>query len=132
MSGRDELPAAAGARDHRLDDLLTLWRATHSVGQAVVVARFLLGLYSGQRFYFDMTKLRALDGRLFVACLNVLSLDWAQPDGVHVHLARITGLDHMMARLELMAHDWRLPNCCTDECAQKLRAGLRAGAEASS
>lgn len=129
MSARDELPAAPGARDHRLDDLLTVWAEANSeFGRAGALTRFLLGLYDGQRFRFDLTNLRYLDGRQFAACLNVLALDWAQPDGVHVHLAKHTGMPHMAARFELLAHDWRLPNCCTNECAAKMRAGLRAKA----
>ena len=133
MSGRDDPALQPPPRDHRLGDLLTLWNAAQSdTGQAGVVARFLLGLYNGQRFRFDLTDLRRLDGRLFIACLNVLSLDWTPAVEVHVHLARVTGLAHMGARFELLAHDWSMPNCCTDECAQKMRAGLRAGAEASS
>lgn len=44
-------------------------------GQTRRLARFLAGVYNGDRFPFDLTDLRALDTRLADACLAVLSLD---------------------------------------------------------
>ena len=44
-------------------------------GQCRRVACFLLGLYNGTRFPFDLTNLRSLDDELFVDCMAVLQMD---------------------------------------------------------
>lgn len=44
-------------------------------GQCRYIARFLLGLYNGRRFPFDLTDLRAIDDALFVDCMAVLHMD---------------------------------------------------------
>lgn len=44
-------------------------------GQAAAVRLFLLGLYNGYRFPFNLTALRGLDLELFNDCLAVLTLD---------------------------------------------------------
>lgn len=49
--------------------------ACTDTGQAGVVGRFLLGLYNGQRFAFDLTDLRRLDDALFNDCMQVLTMD---------------------------------------------------------
>ncbi len=57
--------------------------AQQDVGQSRIVGRFLLGLYDGDRYAFDLTELRLLDLALFQDCMDVLSLDY-QPE-VEVH-----------------------------------------------
>ena len=52
--------------------------AQNDTGQSRVVARFLLGLYNGRRFPFDLTDFRLLDHALFVDCMAVLKMD-SQP-----------------------------------------------------
>jgi hypothetical protein len=49
--------------------------AEGDTGQASTVRRFLLGLYNGYRFPFNLITLRGLDKELFDACLDVLKLD---------------------------------------------------------
>jgi len=47
----------------------------NSSGQARYVSLFLLGLYNGPRFPFDLTNLRAIDTALQNDCLAVLEMD---------------------------------------------------------
>jgi hypothetical protein len=47
-------------------------------GQCRHVAAFLLGLYHGGRFRFDLTDLRCIDHAIFDDCIAVLKMD-AQP-----------------------------------------------------
>jgi hypothetical protein len=49
--------------------------AEGDTGQAATVRRFLLGLYNGHRFPFNLITLRGLDKALFDDCLAVLKLD---------------------------------------------------------
>jgi hypothetical protein len=49
--------------------------AEGDTGQAATVRRFLLGLYNGHRFPFNLITLRGLDKALFEDCLSVLKLD---------------------------------------------------------
>lgn len=44
-------------------------------GQSVRIARFLLGLYNGPAFPFDLTDLRAIDRSLNNDCFAVLAMD---------------------------------------------------------
>lgn len=52
-------------------------------GQCRYVAGFLLGLYNGNRFKFDLTDFRCLDQALFEDCLEVLKLDNCPAREVH-------------------------------------------------
>ncbi|KQW11947.1 MULTISPECIES: DUF7673 family protein [Pseudomonas] len=52
-------------------------------GQSGVIGRFLLGLYNGQDYPFDMTELRRLDAALFDDCIAVLRLDHTTEREVH-------------------------------------------------
>ena len=49
--------------------------AHHDNGGARRVAAFLLGLYNGMRFPFDLTDLRMLDNAVFADCMLVLRMD---------------------------------------------------------
>jgi len=49
--------------------------AEGDTGQSVRIARFLLGLYNGPAFPFDMTDLRGIDRALKNDCLAVLEMD---------------------------------------------------------
>lgn len=60
--------------------------ATGDTGQSGVVGRFLLGLYNGQAFRFDLTDLRRLDPALHDDCLAVLRMDHAPVQEVHLYL----------------------------------------------
>lgn len=57
--------------------------AQGDTGQSGVVARFLLGLYNGRRFPFDLTELRRLDAGLLDDCLAVLKMDATPLKEVH-------------------------------------------------
>ena len=71
-------------------------------GQCRIVARFLLGLYNGTRFPFDMTDFRCLDSELFEECLTVLRMDNTPAAEVHVLLG-VPG-----QAFEKLADDWRI------------------------
>jgi hypothetical protein len=49
--------------------------AERDTGQADTVRSFLLGLYNGYRFPFNLIRLRGLDKALFDDCMAVLTLD---------------------------------------------------------
>jgi hypothetical protein len=77
--------------DHELSALQRLWRIAHGdTGQCKVVAKFLLGLFNGQVYPFDLTDFRGLDQSLFQDCLTVLALDRRGPAEIHV-LLDVTG-----------------------------------------
>jgi len=57
--------------------------AQGDTGQCGRVARFLLGLYNGDRFPFDLTDLRGLDRNLFTDCMAVLRMDHTCEKEVH-------------------------------------------------
>ena len=52
-------------------------------GQCRHVAAFLLGLYNGNRFKFDLTDFRCVDREIFEDCLEVLKLDYCPVREVH-------------------------------------------------
>lgn len=61
--------------------------AERDTGQAATVRRFLLGLYNGYRFPFNLVQLRGLDKALFADCMAVLTLDAkATVQEVHCYL----------------------------------------------
>jgi hypothetical protein len=49
--------------------------AENHSGQCRHVARFLLGLYNGDRFPFDLTDFRCIDDALYEDCMRVLRMD---------------------------------------------------------
>lgn len=55
-------------------------------GQSRIVGRFLLGLWNGSDYGFDLTALRGLDAELHDDCLAVLRLDHAPAREVHQYL----------------------------------------------
>ena len=69
-------------------------------GQCKYIAAFLLGLYNGDRFPFDLTNFRAIDGALFDDCLAVLKMD-SQPR-LEVHRYFEDG----NKKFEQLAEDW--------------------------
>ena len=58
--------------------------AERDTGQAETVRLFLLGLYNGYRFPFNLTKLRGLDKSLFDDSIAVLTMD-ARATAQEVH-----------------------------------------------
>lgn len=53
-------------------------------GQTRHVRRFLIGLYNGETFPFDLTDLRCVDRAIQEDCLAVLAMDIDGP-GVEIH-----------------------------------------------
>jgi hypothetical protein len=53
--------------------------------QGGVVASFLLGLYDGGRFPFDMTNFRRLDYRVLQDCMAVLQMDHSPTHPIHAY-----------------------------------------------
>lgn len=54
-------------------------------GQCKRVAGFLLGLYNGMRFKYDLTDLRGLDLEIFEDCIAVLRMDFTPEQEVHCY-----------------------------------------------
>jgi hypothetical protein len=75
--------------------------ADRDTGQAATVRQFLLGLYNGYRFPFNLVKLRGLDKSLFADCIDVLILD-ARVTAKEVHLYIDNG-EKLFARWAKMA-----------------------------
>ncbi len=78
-----ELPSIRVDGEEALRRLLPI--AHRNTGQSMVIARFLLNLYNGDRFPFDMTDLRRLDFELFDDCMAVLRMDFQPQKEVHLH-----------------------------------------------
>ena len=65
-----------GLEDVGIQALQRLFKtAKGNSGQCGRVARFLLGLYNGSRFQFDLTLLRGVDEAIFEDCVRVLRMD---------------------------------------------------------
>lgn len=60
--------------------------AKSDTGQSLVVRKFLLGCYDGQRFPFDLTDFRQLDLNLFQDCMAILAMDRSPTREVHEYL----------------------------------------------
>ena len=75
--------------------------AKRDAGQCRFIARFLLGLYNGRRFPFDLTDLRGLDDELFEDCMAVLRMD-ARVKRQEVHLY----VEGTGKAFEQLATDW--------------------------
>lgn len=71
--------------------------ALGDTGQSEVCGRFLLGLYNGSAFRFDLTDLRRLDFELHDDCLAVLRMDHAPEREVHSYFPNG---DELWARLK--------------------------------
>lgn len=66
--------------------------AERDTGQSETVRLFLLGLYNGYAFPFNLVKFRSLDKSLFDDCLLVLTLD-ARVTAQEIHLYVYKGGD---------------------------------------
>lgn len=80
-----------------------LWSIANGLaGQGKTVARFLLGLYNGRRYPFDLTDFRLLDFRILKECLLVLEMDSNPEHEIH-DLLGIPG-----PKFEEIAQDWNI------------------------
>ena len=82
--------------DHKTGDtaqaLVHLWRMAQGYSSSEkAAARFLLGLYNGYRFKFDLTDFLLFDRGNFNRCMLVLAMDHTPKAEVHVMLARALG-----------------------------------------
>lgn len=83
----DQERRAAAAQAEGLPALRRLVEvAQQDSGQSRVCARFLLGLYNGRHWHFDMAELRLLDQSLHDDCLAVLRLDQRPAREVHQYI----------------------------------------------
>ncbi|MDZ5459279.1 DUF1949 domain-containing protein [Azohydromonas lata] len=93
-----------GLEDVGVQALQRLFKiAKGNSGQCGRVARFLLGLYNGWRFPFDLTLLRGVDEATFEDCVRVLRMDaMLARREVHEHLA------NGGPEFEKLAETWRM------------------------
>lgn len=77
------------ARLHGVPALLRLVPiAQRDTGQSGVVGRFLLSLYNGNNYPFDLTELRRLDLAIFEDCLLLLRMDYQPTREIHDYLTK--------------------------------------------
>ena len=81
QADQQQRPALVTAGTQALNRLVPI--ALRNSGQSRVLGRFLLGLYNGEDFPFDLTDLRGLDLTLFKDCLSVLMMDYSPDKEVH-------------------------------------------------
>ena len=93
---RRERPAIRAAGFEALRRLVKVAQG-HS-GQSRHVAGFLLSLYNGDRFKFDLTDLRALDRPIFDDCMAVLQMDYMPEKEVHCYFEDGRQLWEQMAK----------------------------------
>lgn len=60
--------------------------ARRDTGQARTIGLFLLGLYNGNAYPFNLSRLRGLDLDLYSDCLAVLSMDYHPTMEVHEYI----------------------------------------------
>lgn len=95
-------PSRAALEEAGFEALQRLYQvALGDAGQCRFIARFLLGLYNGNRFPFDLTDLRAIDDSLFEDCMTVLRMD-ARQCRQEVHMYFADG----GAKFEQLVRDW--------------------------
>jgi len=102
--GSVEMPGAGGLEEQGIEALKRLYKVAcgHS-GQCRFIARFLLGLYNGTRFPFDLTDLRAIDTALYEDCIRVLNMD-ARLTKREIHTYFVEG----GKKWEALAESWRV------------------------
>jgi hypothetical protein len=98
----DQLPQVRAEGEAALRRLLPI--AQGNTGQCRHIAAFLLGLYNGTRFPFDLTDLRAIDHALFLDCIAVLRMDNTPQREVHTYFPNGGQV------FEQLAEDWRIPD----------------------
>lgn len=74
--------------------------AESDTNQSKHVAGFLLSIYNGKRFHFDMSALRYVDHELVVDCITVLMMNSLPGPEVHSYV------EHGAVTFEKLAKDW--------------------------
>jgi hypothetical protein len=95
---RAKLPEIRARGEAALRRLLPI--AQNCSGQCRYVAAFLLGLYNGSRFPFDLTNLRAVDRAIVDDCIAVLQMDATPLKEVHLYF------DDGASIFERLAQQW--------------------------
>lgn len=103
---RPAILAEGEAALHRLYDI-----AQGHSGQCRHVAAFLLGLYHGGRFRFDLTDLRCVDYPVFNDCIAVLKMDQQPKKEVHIYF------ENGGEKFEAMARRWGVKDYLNSPCA---------------
>lgn len=107
-----------------LDLLALLWNITQQhpgTSGARAAAGVLLGLYNGERFPFDLTELRLLDGCNRTAALHVITVDACTCKmGIHLWLNRLTERQDFRQRFEHLAHEYGRRGRCKIGDLEKL------------
>lgn len=75
--------------------------------QAKRISWFLLGLYNGPRFLFDMTELRLLDVDLLEDCFAVLAMDATPEKEVHQYFENGEEIFEQLAKDWGLGQNWR-------------------------
>ena len=88
-----------------------LWEIANGFsGQCKVVAQFLLGIYNGREYPFDLTNFRGLDAKIFMDCVTVLAMDYNPEKEIHEQLGKTD------SEFERLAKKW---NISARECNYK-------------
>ena len=82
---------------------------------ARVAATMLLSFYNGNRFQFDLTDLRLLDGANLERAIALMRLDARPTMEVHEWLNRLYRRSDFGQRFEHLAHRWKLKGRCKKE-----------------
>lgn len=106
--------------------LLTTAMRALDTGGGSTCAKLLLGLYNGNRFPFDLTDLRRLDGTLLQAAMTVIHMDasrtWCE---VHLLLDAILNVEYGKttgSTMELWAHCFKLKGRCNKAALDQVKA----------
>lgn len=110
-----KLPAVRAAGLEALKRLLPI--AQGNSGQCRYVASFLLSLYNGNRFKFDLTDFRCLDRKIFNDCMAVLAMDFQPEREVHCYF------ENGGEVWEQLAKDWGIPNYASPAFQYPLQRG---------
>ena len=113
----------------QLEALKRLWEVAdrhRGTSGGNTAGKFLLGLYNGYRFPFDLTDCRLLDARNMAALLSVLLMDSQPQAEVHVLLDRLYGCNEFGLRFEVFAYEMRLKGAAKkseiEDCRKRLKA----------
>ncbi len=99
-----DVPGTGTIEEVGVEALQRLYKvACGQSGQCRYIAHFLLGLYNGARFPFDLTELRGVDDALYDDCMRVLRMD-ARVTRREVH----TYFEDGSRKWEDLAGDWRV------------------------
>ena len=110
---------------HALAELYFVAARHTDTGGGSTCAKLLLGLYNGERFPFDLTDLRRLDGRNLNHAMTVIRMDASRCRAeVHVLLRLVLEDPTVQARMECWAYDLGLKGRAKKADVEEQRAIL--------